>query len=116
MPGVPRTALIVAGLAASALAACEAPMSDREYCTRRAMGWEMAFPNLSLSEAERARTIDRCVANVAAHPAAELAHSIDCMRAHLKGHGHAYEQFVAFTGCEGVDPSREPTAAGSQRR
>jgi hypothetical protein len=28
------------------------------------------------------------------------------MNEHLTGHGHAHEQYVAFTRCEGVDPSR----------
>jgi hypothetical protein len=29
------------------------------------------------------------------------------MNEHLVGHGHAREQFDAFTQCEQVDPSRE---------
>jgi hypothetical protein len=40
------------------------------------------------------------------HDREELARSIRCMNEHLTGHGHAYEQYVAFTRCEGVDPSR----------
>jgi len=83
-------------------------MSDREYCVRREMGWEMAFPTLTLSEADRSQFIESCVVNVAkAHDNGELERSIRCMDQHLKGHGHAYEQYVAFTRCEQLDPSRE---------
>ena len=88
-------------------AGCSHDMSDREYCVRREMGWEMAFPNLTLSDAERSRTVETCVANVAhAHAGDELERSIRCMNEHLTGHGHAREQYTAFTRCEGVDPSR----------
>ncbi|HEU4731655.1 MAG TPA: hypothetical protein VFT22_27355 [Kofleriaceae bacterium] len=83
-------------------------MSDREYCTRRQMAWEMAFPNLPQTDADRAQFVDSCVENVAkAHDNGELARSIRCMNEHLIGRGHAYEQYVAFTRCEQVDPSRE---------
>jgi hypothetical protein len=93
---------------AAVLAGCGHDMSDREYCTRRYTGWEMAFPNLPQTDADRAQFIDACVANVAkAHDNGELARSIACMNEHLVGHGHAYEQYVAFTRCEQVDPSRE---------
>lgn len=95
--------IVVALLAAG----CSHDMSDREYCVRREMGWEMAFPNLTLSDAERSRTVETCVANVAhAHAGGELERSIRCMNEHLTGHGHALEQYTAFTRCEGVDPSR----------
>ncbi|HET7505169.1 MAG TPA: hypothetical protein VFK02_29325 [Kofleriaceae bacterium] len=95
-------------LVAMALAACGHDMSDREYCTRRQMAWEMAFPNLPQTDADRTRFVDDCVTNVArAHDNGELARSIRCMNEHLVGHGHAYEQYVAFTRCEEVDPSRE---------
>lgn len=89
------------------LAGCGHDMTDREYCVRRQTGWEMAFPNLALSDADRSQNIDRCTAAVAsAHAGGELARSIRCMNEHLTGHGHAHEQYVAFTRCEGVDPSR----------
>jgi hypothetical protein len=92
---------------AALLASCGHDMSDREYCVRRHMGWEMAFPQLSETEAARTQAIDTCVANVAqAHDNGELARSIRCMNEHLVGHGHAYEQYLAFTRCEQVDPSR----------
>jgi hypothetical protein len=95
--------LIVAVLAAG----CSHDMTDREYCVRREMGWEMAFTNLTLSDAQRDQIVDTCVANVArAHDSGELARSIRCMNEHLTGHGHAHEQYTAFTRCEGVDPSR----------
>ena len=95
--------IVVALLAAG----CSHDMSDREYCVRREMGWEMAFPNLTLSDAERSRIVETCVANVAyAHAGGELERSIRCMNEHLTGHGHALEQYTAFTRCEGVDPSR----------
>ena len=72
------------------------------------MAWEMAFPNLTLSDAERSRFVESCVANVArSHASGELERSIRCMNQHLKGHGHASEQYEAFTRCEVVDPSRE---------
>jgi len=88
-------------------AGCSHEMSDREYCVRREMGWEMAFPNLILSDADRKDVVDSCVTNVAgSHDNGELARSIACMNQHLIGHGHAYEQYVAFTRCEIVDPSR----------
>ena len=88
-------------------AGCSHDMTDREYCVRREMGWEMAFPNLTLSDAQRDQTVETCIANVArVHDREELARSIRCMNEHLTGHGHAYEQYVAFTRCEGVDPSR----------
>jgi len=90
------------------LASCSHEMSDREYCTRRQMGWEMAFPTLPQTDADRTQFVDACVANVAkAHDNGELARSIACMNEHLIGHGHANEQYVAFTRCEQVDPSRE---------
>ena len=89
------------------LAGCGHDMSDREYCTRREMGWEMAYPNLTLSDADRSRIVDLCVTNVAwSHENGELERSIQCMNEHLKGHGHAREQYLAFTRCEVVDPSR----------
>jgi hypothetical protein len=93
--------IVVALLAAG----CSHDMSDREYCVRREMGWEMAFPNLTLSDAERSRIVETCVANVA-RAGGELDRSIRCMNEHLTGHGHALEQYTAFTRCEGVDPSR----------
>ena len=102
-----RSALL-AVLLAAAVAGCSHEMSDREYCVRRQMGWEMAFPNLPQTEADRTQFVDACVVNVArAHDNGELARSIRCMNQHLVGHGHAYEQFTAFTQCEQVDPSRE---------
>jgi hypothetical protein len=90
------------------LAGCGHDMSDREYCVRRHMAWEMAFPTLPQTDADRSQFVESCVANVAmAHDNGELARSIRCMNEHLVGHGHAYEQYVAFTTCEVTDPSRE---------
>jgi hypothetical protein len=95
--------IVVAGL----FAGCSREMSDREYCVRREMAWEMAFPTLTISDDDRRQVIETCVRNVAgAHDNSELARSIGCMAAHLKGRGHAYEQYLAFTRCEQVDPSR----------
>jgi hypothetical protein len=92
---------------AAVLASCSREMSDREYCTRRQMAWEMAFPNLPQSDTDRSQFVESCVANVvAAHATGELDRSIRCMNEHLTGHGHAFEQYVAFTRCEQVDPSR----------
>jgi len=87
---------------------CRYDMSDREYCTRRQTAWEMAFPNLPQTDADRTQFVDSCVANVAkSHDNGELARSIQCMNQHLVGHGHANEQYLAFTQCEQIDPSRE---------
>jgi hypothetical protein len=87
---------------------CSHDMSDREYCTRRQMAWEMAFPNLPQADADRTQFVDSCLTNIAgAHDNGELARSIRCMNEHLTGHGHAYEQYLAFTTCEQVDPTRE---------
>lgn len=89
------------------LVACSHEMSDREYCVRRQMGWEMAFPTLTLSDADRTQFVESCVANVAtARDSGDLARSLRCMNEHLTGHGHAHEQYLAFTRCEVVDPSR----------
>jgi hypothetical protein len=106
-----RPAAVVVTLALGALAAplasCSHDMSDREYCTRRQTAWEMAFPTLTLSDDDRRSFVESCVENVAkAHDSGELERSIRCMNEHLKGHGHAYEQYVEFTRCEQVDPSR----------
>jgi len=99
---------IAAALVTGLVTACSRDMSDREYCTRRQMAWEMAFPNLTLSDADRSQVVESCVTNVArSRDRGELDRSIRCMNEHLKGHGHAEEQYVAFTRCEGVDPSRE---------
>jgi hypothetical protein len=99
--------LLAALLAVLVGAGCGHDMSDREYCVRREMGWEMAFPNLSLSDADRNQVVETCVGNLARAPdPSELARSMRCMTEHLTGHGHAYEQYVAFTRCEVVDPSR----------
>jgi hypothetical protein len=99
---------LLAALVTATVASCSHDMSDREYCVRRQMGWEMAFPNLPQSEADRTQFVDSCIANVAkAHDNGELERSIRCMNQHLVGHGHAYEQFTAFTRCEQVDPTRE---------
>ena len=101
-------AIAVAGCLAGPLAGCSHDMSDREYCTRRQMAWEMAFPNLTQTDAERTEFVTTCVTNVArAHANGELARSIRCMNELLIGRGHAAEQFAAFTACEQVDPSRE---------
>ena len=90
------------------LAGCSHDMSDREYCVRRHTAWEMAFPMLSQNDADRSQFIESCVSNVArSHDNGELARSMGCMNQHLIGRGHAYEQYVAFTRCEVVDPSRE---------
>ena len=97
-----RRWFLLAGLAAG----CSREMSDREYCTRRQMAWEMAFPALTVSDADRGEFVTSCVANVATAASGELARSIRCMEQHLVGRGHAYEQYVAFTRCEQVDPSR----------
>jgi hypothetical protein len=102
-PAMPRWIIL-----AALLASCSYEMSDREYCTRRQTGWEMAFPNLPLGDADRTQFVDSCVANVArAHDNGELARSIACMNKHLVGHGHANEQYLAFTQCEKIDPTRE---------
>jgi hypothetical protein len=94
---------------AALLASCRHEMSDREYCVRRQMAWEMAFPTLPQTDADRSQFIESCVANVThAHGNGELERSIRCMNEHLVGHGHANEQYLAFTRCERVDPSREP--------
>jgi hypothetical protein len=99
-------AAVVVG--SGAAGGCSHDMSDREYCVRRQMAWEMAFPNLPQTDADRSQFVESCVDNVArAHDSGELARSIGCMNEHLKGRGHAYEQYVAFTRCEQVDPSRE---------
>jgi len=101
-------AAVVSVGAGGALAGCSHDMSDREYCVRRQMAWEMAFPNLPQTDADRSQFVESCVDNVArAHANGELARSVRCMNEHLQGRGHAYEQFVAFTQCEQVDPSRE---------
>jgi hypothetical protein len=99
---------LLAALVTATVTSCSHDMSDREYCVRRQMGWEMAFPNLPQTEADRTQFVDSCIANVAkAHDNGELERSIRCMNEHLVGHGHAYEQFTAFTRCERVDPTRE---------
>lgn len=101
-------AAVVSVGAVGALAGCSHDMSDREYCVRRQMAWEMAFPNLPQTDADRSQFVESCVDNVAkAHDNGELARSVRCMNEHLQGRGHAYEQYVAFTQCEQVDPSRE---------
>jgi hypothetical protein len=99
---------VLAALVVASVASCGHEMSDREYCVRRQMGWEMAFPHLPRSESDRTQFIDRCLANVApADARGELARSMACMTKHLVGHGRAYEQYTAFTACEQVDPTRE---------
>jgi hypothetical protein len=101
-------AFIAPTIALAALAgACSGEMSNREYCTRRETAWEMAFPTLTLSDADRSKFVESCVANLAKADSGELARSLRCMNQHLKGRGHAYEQYVEFTRCEQVDPSRE---------
>ena len=97
-------ALLAAGTGLGA--GCSRDMSDREYCTRRQTAWEMAFPTLPQTDADRTQYVDTCVVRVAAAHNGTLERSIRCMDQHLKGHGHAYEQYVAFTACEVVDPSR----------
>lgn len=105
MRGLLTTYLIA--LIAVAIGACGRDMSDREYCVRRHMAWEMAFPALPQTDDERSKYIESCVLHVAsAHANGELARSIRCMDEHLRGRGHAYEQYVAFTRCEQVDPTR----------
>ena len=102
----PRLHVLLAALVA--LVACSHDMSDREYCVRRQMAWEMAFPSNAVSDADRSQFVESCVDNVArAHDNGELQRSMRCMGEHLTGHGHAYEQYVAFTRCEQVDPTRE---------
>jgi hypothetical protein len=97
-----------AALAFASVSGCSHDMPDHEYCARRQMGWEMAFPNLTQTDDDRTRFIDRCVTAIAAPAArAELPRSLGCMNEYLLGHGHAYEQYLAFTRCEGVDPTRE---------
>jgi hypothetical protein len=104
----------LAGLAALA-GGCRGDMSDREYCVRRQMAWEMAFPHVTLSDTDRAQFVESCVANVArARASGDLARSIRCMNEHLVGRGRAHEQYLAFTRCEVVDPSRDPGAGSSQ--
>src|SRR5262249_12009001 len=83
------------------LMACSHDMSDREYCTRRQMGWEMAFPTLPQSDADRTRFIDSCVASVATASRDDLAPSIAPKR---PGHPNAHSR--AFTRCEVVHPTR----------
>lgn len=92
--------------AATLTAGCSREMSDREYCTRRHMAWEMAFPQLPQTDAERSQFVTSCEANVARAEPGDRARSIRCMTEHLVGRGHAAEQYEAFTRCEQVDPSR----------
>jgi hypothetical protein len=72
------------------------------------MAWEMAFPTLAQTDDDRTKFVDACVTHIGpAHGNGELARSMACMNDLLVGHGHAREQYDAFTKCEQVDPSRE---------
>jgi hypothetical protein len=83
------------------LTACNPPITDRQFCVKQQMAWEMAFPALSQTDAQRKQTIEDCVAAMPAkHASGEFDRSLKCFDDNVHGHGHAHEQYVAFKQCE----------------
>ena len=76
-------------------------MSDREYCVRLQMAFEMAYPDVPQTDAQREREVTACVARVAPQRAnGELAHAIQCMDRHIHGKGYATKEYLAFMQCQ----------------
>lgn len=83
------------------IASCDTPMTDRKYCTKKQIAWEEAFPEVKQTDTARDKFITDCLAAIPEQrTSGRLDRSIRCMDEHLRGHGHAHEQYLAFIQCE----------------
>ncbi len=83
------------------IASCNPPLSDRQYCVKRQMAWESAFPTPIQTDAQREQFVDRCLATIdAKHASGEFDRSVGCFNRLITGKGHANEEYLAFERCE----------------
>ncbi len=83
------------------LAGCNPPLSDRQYCVKRQMAWESAFPTPIQTDAQRDQFVERCLSTIAAkHASGEFDRSVRCFDQLVRGKGHAKEEYLAFETCE----------------
>ena len=91
-----------------AMIGCNPPLSDHQYCVKRQMAWESAFPAVKQTDAQREEFVQRCLSTVAAkHASGEFDRSVRCFDRLITGKGHATEEYLAFERCEG---SASPTS------
>lgn len=84
-----------------AIAGCNAPLSDRQFCVQRQMAWESAFPKLPQTDEQREAFVTHCLSTVAAkHASGEFDRSVACFDKIITGKGHATEEYLAFEKCE----------------
>ena len=103
----------VGALVASLVTSCGRDWTDREYCVRRQMAWESAFPALPQTAEQRTRFVDDCIRAAAnQHVNGQLDRSIACMKQHIFGKGYAREEYLAFAACEGTTPTATDGDAG----
>jgi hypothetical protein len=90
-------AIVVVALA---IASCNPPLSDRQYCVKRQMAWESAFPAVAQTDAQREQFIQSCLAKVPAqHASGEFERSVACFDTTITGRGHATDEYLAFERC-----------------
>jgi hypothetical protein len=84
------------------LASCNPPLSDRQYCVKRQMAWEEAFPDVRPTEEQRARFIESCLSTTSAdHANGRFDRSVRCFDKYISGRGNANAEYLAFEKCEG---------------
>jgi hypothetical protein len=84
------------------LAACNPPLTDRQYCVKRQMAWEEAFPDVRPSEEQRKKFVDTCITAAAGeHANGRFDHAVQCFDRLIKGRGNAKAEYLAFERCEG---------------
>jgi hypothetical protein len=83
------------------VASCNPPLSDRQYCVKRQMAWESAFPAVKQTDAQREQFVQTCLSTIAAkHASGEFDRSVACFAKTITGRGHATEEYLAFERCE----------------
>ena len=86
---------------ALALASCDAPVTDRQFCVKQQMASESAFPTLTQTDEQRERFIHDCLVEMPAkHANGQYERSLACFDKIITGKGHATEEFLAFKKCE----------------
>jgi hypothetical protein len=85
---------------ALALASCNPPLSDRQFCTKQQMAWETAFPAAPQTDEQRKRMVDYCLSNIAAkHRSGRYDREVACFDKSISGRGHATEEYLAYEKC-----------------
>ena len=102
-----RLALLSVIALASLTTGCK--MSDRDYCEKRQMAWDRAFPHEPPSADEHEKFIRACAVSVAKeHASGDFDRRVKCLNDNVKG-VHANVEYDALVACEGGLPAPDET-------